>query len=129
MAKKFLKCKKCKYAFTLRQSDDIKKITCQYCGKGGSTELFEELSEEEYGNGYKLSLDDFKNVLKDASKYMIRAFFRKNIDIYKVEIHKKEYIFRDNNGLERTVEEVHFLIQTDIVLQRKFYEIYSDLYR
>jgi hypothetical protein len=129
MAKKFLKCKKCKYAFTLRQSDDIKKITCQYCGKVGSTEFFEELSPEEYGNGYKLSLDDFKNVLKDASKYMIRAFFRKNIEIYKVEIHKKEYIFRDNDGLERTVEEVHFLIQTDIVLQRKFYDIYSDLYR
>lgn len=129
MAKKFLKCKKCKYAFLIRQSEDVEIITCQYCGEVSSTEEFEELTPEEYGNGYKLSLDEFKYVLRDASKLMIKAFFRKNIDIFNIEIHKKEYIFRDNDGLERTAEEVHYLIQTNIVLQRKFYDIYSDLYR
>ncbi len=129
MAKKFLKCKKCKYAFLIRQSENIDSITCPYCGKPNPKEDFEELSPEEYGNGYKLTIDEFKYVLRDASKFMIKAFFRKNIDIYKLEIHKKEYIFRDNDGLERTIEEVHYLIQTDIALQRKFYDIYSDLYR
>ena len=129
MAKIFVKCRKCKYAFSLRQSEDIEKITCPYCGKIGSKEEFEEMTPEEYGNGYKISLDEFNFVLRDASKYMIRAFFRKNIDIYKVEISKNGYNFRDKEGIERTVEEVHFLIQTDIVLQRKFYDIYADLYR
>ncbi|TFG20331.1 MAG: hypothetical protein EU530_03470 [Promethearchaeota archaeon] len=129
MAKKYLKCKKCKYAFLIRQSEGIEKISCQYCGKISPTEEFEELSPDEYGNGYKLSLNEFKYVLRDASKFMIKAFFRKNIDIYNLEIHKKDYVFRDSDGLERTVEEVHYLIQTDIVLQRKFYAIYTDLYR
>ncbi len=129
MAKKFLKCGKCKYAFQIRQSENIEKITCPYCGKTNPKEIFEELTEKEYGNGYKITIDEFKHVLKDASKYMIRAFFRKNVPIYDIEINKKEYIFRDKEKIERTVEEVHFLIQTDIVLQRKFYDIYSDLYR
>ena len=129
MAKIFVKCSKCKYAFSIRQSEDIEKITCPYCGKISSKGLFEELSEEEYGNGYKITIDEFKHVLKDASKYMIKAFFRKNIDIYSLEIKKKGYVFRDSDGLERTTEEVHYLIQTNIVLQRKFYDIYSDLYR
>ena len=69
--------------------------TCPYCGKENLKDKFEELSEQEYGNGYKITLDEFKHVLKDASKYMIRAFFRKNIDIYSVEISKTGYTFRD----------------------------------
>ncbi len=129
MAKKFLKCTKCKYAFSLRQSEDIEKLTCPYCGRKNPKELFEELSETEFGNGYKLSLDEFKHVLKDASKSMIRAFFRKNSDIYSIEINKKGYVFRDNESVEQAVEVVHFAIQNDLVLQRKFYEIYNELYR
>jgi hypothetical protein len=124
-----MKCRKCRYAFPIRQSEDINVIVCPYCGTNRSKEEFEELTLEQYGNGYKLSLEEFKYVLRDSSKYMIRAFFRKNIDIYTLEVNKNGYLFRDNEGLERTVEEVHFLIQTDIVLQRKFYDIYADLYR
>jgi len=129
MAKKFLKCGKCKYACQIRQSENIENVTCPYCGKTNSKDTYDVLTEKEYGNGYKITLDEFKYVLRDASKYMIRAFFRKNVPIYDIEIKKKEYVFRDNEGVERTEEEVHFLIQTDIILQRKFYDIYSDLYR
>jgi len=129
MVKKFLKCRKCRYAFFLRESIDTERTVCPYCGKIGSKEEYEEMAPEEYGNGYKISLDEFNYVLRDASKYMIRAFFRKNIDIYSVEISKNGYTFRDKDSNERTVEEVHFLIQTNIVLQRKFYDIYSDLYK
>ena len=129
MGKKYLKCGKCRYAFQIRQSEEVEEIICPYCGKINPKESFERLTEKQYGNGYKISLDEFRFVLKDASKYMIRAFFRKNIDIYTLEITKKGYKFRDNEGIERTVEEVHFLIQTDLVLQRKFYNIYEDLYR
>ena len=115
--------------FQIRQAEDIENVTCPYCGKINPKDTFEELTEEEYGKGYKLTLEEFKFVLKDASKYMIRAFFRKNIDIYNVDISKKDYSFKDNEGIERSIEEVHFLIQTDLVLQRKFYDIYADLYR
>ena len=77
MAKKFLKCAKCKYAFQIRQSGEIKQITCPYCGKTNQKDTFAELNEEQFGNGYKISIKEFRHVLKDASKYMIRAFFRK----------------------------------------------------
>ena len=93
MPKIYLKCGKCRYAFQVRQSEGVQKIVCPYCGKANPTETFEKLTEKEFGNGYKISLEEFRHVLKDASKYMIRAFFRKNVDIFTVDISKKGLIY------------------------------------
>lgn len=128
MHDKILKCRKCWYAFPLGKLGVKGNVICPYCKAKGFEDEFEVLSQEEYGTGYTKSLDDFKFILRDASKFIIKAFFKRNVKIFRVEIKDKKYIFKDTDGLERSVEEVYFYIQNDIVLQRMLFDIWMDLW-
>ena len=127
MKEKILKCKKCWYAFPVGNLEVGKKITCPYCKVEGNETEFEDMPQEKYGTGYKKSLDEFKYVLRESSKHIIKAFFKRNIKVFSVKIKDKEYIFKDADGLERSFEEIHFYIQNNIVLQRMFFDIWADL--
>ena len=90
---------------------------------------YTDLHRTDYGTGYKKSLNDFKDVLRDASKYMITTYFKEDVKVIKVQYKKDTYIFLNPDGTQISIEKVHEYIQKDVVLQRILYNIWMGLYR
>jgi hypothetical protein len=130
MSIKYLKCPECFYVFPTEIHGEIEEliIQCPYCKKKRKCIQFEE-SQTEYGTGYRKNLDDLKDVLEDASENEVKSFFEKDVKIYAVNYTKGNYIFEDLNGQEVSIEKVNQYIQSNVVLQRIFYNLWMGTYR
>ncbi|MHA1979318.1 MAG: hypothetical protein ACW98I_20625 [Candidatus Hodarchaeales archaeon] len=127
---KYLKCPECSYVFPTEIHGEQEEliIQCPYCKKKQKCIQFEE-EQTEYGTGYRKDLDDLKDVLEDASRSVVKSFFAKDVKIYTVIYTKGNYIFKDLNGQKVSIEKVNQHIQSNVVLQRIFYNLWMGLYR
>ena len=80
--------------------------------------------------GYKTSLGDFKSIFEVKEKQdTISKFFNNDIAVYRVEFQKGKAKFFDSDNQEVSIEQVHEIIQNDIVMQRKVYGLWWMLFR
>ena len=127
---KYLKCPECYYVFPTEIHGELEEliIQCPYCKKKQKCIQFEDV-QTEYGTGYRKNLDDLKDVLEDASRSVVKSFFEKDVKIFSVIYTKGNYIFKDLNRQEVSIEKVNQHIQSNVVLQRVFYNLWMALYR
>ena len=127
---KYLKCLDCSYVFPTEIRGELEELImqCPYCKNKYNCKQFEEV-QTEYGTGYRKKLKDFKDVLDDASRSVVKSFFEKDVRIYTVIYREGNYIFKDENEQEVSIEKVNQYIQSNVVLQRIFYNLWMGLYR
>ena len=146
-----LRCNECEYEFLYEGTDELNEvmIQCPYCKFTGKytqfVDVHKELENDPYYQeknqelmkfikehtsgpvitppfrGYKKDFCDFQDFLKEATTKQVKMFFEDVIKIYTVHFKNGNYLFTDSGGTEVSVSEIHEYIQSDVVLQRKFY--------
>ena len=112
--------------------DDIPKSKLHYESEKKLEEMWEkgilsDLTEDEKKeykiyHGYEIALAEFKDIFEAKEKReQVIEFFNEEIKNFRVEFHEEEAKFFDTDNQEVPIEEVHEVIQNDIVMQRKIY--------
>jgi len=127
-------CKKDYPANEFTVVDDIPKSELYYESKKKIETMIEKgiltNVKDAPDTGYKTSLGDFKSIFEVKEKQdTISKFFNNDIAVYRVEFQKGKAKFFDSDNQEVSIEQVHEIIQNDIVLQRKVYGLWWMLFR
>ena len=127
-------CKKNYLANEFTVVDDIPKSELYYESKKKIETMIEKgilTDVQEVPNtGYKTSLGEFKSIFEVKEKrVLISKFFNNDIAVYRVEFQKGKAKFFDSDNQEVSIEQVHEIIQNDIVMQRKIYGLWWTLFR